>query len=91
MTRGDGMVIEGGGCHEMFLYSFLRGPCRLPCVLLITLQRIALIPVYYFTFLCDIIPVLWGQYEASESITILKIDLDAYLTNVLETFARSLM
>ena len=44
----------------MFLYYETKGPCRLPFVLLIIFQRITLKPVYYSTFLCDIIFVLGG-------------------------------
>ena len=47
----------------MFLEPFPRGPYRFSYVLLITLQPVTLIPVYYFTLLCDVILVLGGHQE----------------------------
>ena len=45
---------------EMLLQPFPKGPCRLPCVL-ITLQPVTPIPVYYSTFLSYVIFVLWDH------------------------------
>ena len=60
-------------------------------MLLITIQPITLITVYYSTFLCDFILYLRDHQEASDGIAPLKVDLDAYLTKtVLETFAKFL-
>ena len=57
MTWGVDMVVNGGRCLEIFLQPLPIGPCRLPYAL-ITLQPITLIPVYFSTFLCDVVLVL---------------------------------
>ena len=59
MTWGVGMVIDGGRYSEMLLEPVPICSCRLLYVLLITLQPIALVSIYYATFLSDIVPVLW--------------------------------
>ena len=48
-----GMTIDGGG-PEVFPEPFPKGPCIFPYVLLITIQLVTLLPVYYSTFLCDV-------------------------------------
>ena len=78
-----GMVMNWGRSPEMFFKPFPKSPCRLPCVLLITLWPVTPIPVYHSTFLCDVTLVLWGHQEASDGITSLKVDLDPqFITNV---------
>ena len=55
-----GMVINGGRDPKMFLESFPKIPCRVPSVLLTTLQSVTLVPINKSTFLYDGILVL-GQ------------------------------
>ena len=40
MNWGVGIVKDGGSCPEILLIPLLKGPCRLPFVLLITLHPI---------------------------------------------------
>ena len=54
MTRGVRMVIDRGRYSQIFIQPFPKGPCRFPYILFITLQPIALVPLYYCTFLCDV-------------------------------------
>ena len=85
MTCGVGMVIDGRGSPEMFLKPFPEGPCRLPNVLFITVQPVTLVPVFYSTYMCDVILVLRSQQEVSDGITSLEVSLDLhYPTNVLK-------
>ena len=73
----------------MSFYPFPKGPYRFPYVLLITIYPIALVAVYYSTFLCDVILVLWGHQKASDGVAPLEVGLDAHLTtNVFETFIK---
>ena len=60
MTCDVGMVIDGGRSPEMFHQPFPSGPCRFLYVLLLALQPITLIPIYYSTLLSDVIFVLRG-------------------------------
>ena len=53
--------LMGVTCPEVFLKPFPKGPGRIPFVLLITLQPVTLLPVYYSTFLCDVFLVLLGH------------------------------
>ena len=86
------MVINWGRCPETLLYLFHKGLCRFPYVLVITLQPLTLIPVYYSTLLCDVILVLRGYWEASDGIAPHKVDLYAYFTTyVLKNFTKTLV
>ena len=79
MPYGISMVIDGGRSPKVFLKPFLKVPCRLTSALLITLQPVTLIPVYYSTFLCDVILLLRGHQETSYDINSLEMDLDPIL------------
>ena len=68
MTWLVDMVNNKGRWPEMFLRPFPKGPRRLPYVLFITLQPVTCIPVYYSTFLCDVVLVFWKQHKASDGI-----------------------
>ena len=65
MTCGVGMVINGGRSPKTSPKPFPKCPCRLLYLLLITLQPLTPIPVYYSIFLGDVILVLYGHQEAS--------------------------
>ena len=56
-----------------------KGPCRLPCILLIALQPITLVSLYFSTFLCDVVPVLGCNLEAFDGIASPKMHLYPYL------------
>ena len=75
MTCGVGMVIDGRMGPEIFPEPFLKGPCRSPCVFLITLS-IKSVPVDYSTFLCDVVPILGGHQEVPDSVASLEISMD---------------
>ena len=60
VTCGFDIVINGERYPKMFLQPFSKGSCRLPYVFLVTLQPIALISVYYPTFLCGCCPCPLG-------------------------------
>ena len=77
---GEGALI----CSFNLTPKFLADP---PYVV-ITIQPIALVPVYYYTFLDD---VLGCHQEAFDGSASPEMDLDTYLTtNVLDTFAETL-
>ena len=57
---------------------------------LISLKPITLLLVYYSTFLCDVILVLWCHWEASNGVSHPKVDLDAYYHEHSETFSKIL-
>ena len=82
MMTDVGMVIDGGRGPKVFLEAFLRGSCRFPCVLLITIQIVTFMPVDYPFFLCDVIPSLGGQYEVLDCVASFKVDLDPHLVIV---------
>ena len=68
----------------MFCEPIIKGPCRFPYVLPITLQPFTSIPVYYSTLLCNVILVLRSHQEAFDGITSLEMDLEPHFAmNVL--------
>ena len=73
VTCGVDKVINGERCKEIFLSTFPKGPYRLPYVVL-TLNPVTLIPVYYSTFLCDVFLVLGMDFDSD------------FTTNVFESF-----
>ena len=74
------MVKDGGGGPKMFLEPFPKGHTWLIYVLLFTISIGTLKPVHYSTFLHDLILVLGGHQEISDSVATLKMYLDSHLT-----------
>ena len=87
MTYDVGMVTDGAGDPKVFPESSLKGLCRFPYVLLITIQFVTLVSVDYSNFLCDIVSVLGGHQEILDGDTFLEMYLDTHLAaDVLEAF-----
>ena len=71
----------------MFLKYFPKGHCRLLKVPLITHHSVTLIPVDYFTFMCDCVLVHWNHKEVSDGVAFFEVHLDAHVvTNVFKMF-----
>ena len=68
MTCNVEMVINGAQDPKIFLKSFPKSSFRLPNVILIILHSLTLIPVDYFTFLCDGVLFLESHQEVLHSL-----------------------
>ena len=71
----------------MFFVSVPRGPNCLPNIFHCASQMFTLIPVYYASFVGDVVFILEGHYEIIDGVAPLEMKLDSYfITNSLETF-----
>ena len=79
MTCGVGMIIDRVRGLETFLEPLPRGPCRFPCVVLLTLQPFTVVHVDYSGFLYNIFPILGGHQEVCNGAASLEVELTTIL------------
>ena len=84
MPRSLIMVIDGGREPDMFLQPLPQSTCRLPCLFLLTIHLVTLVPLDYLTFLSDITPFPEGHQTVLEGVAYFEMDLNPHLTPFLK-------